>query len=599
MKRRDFFSDAPSLAIATAIGTSESKASSAGLFDADAVRASLPRLFSGEWDEITSELLQNSQRAGAKNVSITVELETNKVILTWSDDGCGLDGSDASFRNLLAIGASGWDDEVRRNQSPLGLGLHALLAHEDVRRVIITGGGREIEIDRDRWWQDPSYYMVWQDLIRNSKDRKGLQLQVTIAPRLARQNAVADDMVRNVTRQAKGYCDLMAVTVNTELVKPRAPEKDGRRGKPEGCDGPVRPEPAQAVAGDSHLSVCRINWYGQTLYCNLSDGNAIDTKYGSPNRVVFSVVVRDGSPFDLRSPSRKGVVGNAKWQDFVAGVGDRCGEELSKRSSPPSPRAVWAATQTWPKLKTRIPWCVLSTFASSRSGGETSVVRYAELDQYVVLDSEHATVFVEDDDDGFFADFSDRDTDRDLLSVLPYQLRHKLRKGSGGNDPARMTICSLEFHLSREREDLTDGVTLYGACEARIVLEEKILERVKVVDATSFVDETTSYALDDAKGVVFDEDEDPDLEHLLRQFWSPDEEERDESEKQFDDELTAWLHTRAGGGDFIHDRESISSLVRKLGYMEGTTLKVLHEKGSLWGFEITPPGGAPRKLRVL
>ena len=64
MERREFFVTAPAAAAAV-LGQPESASVEAGLLDADAVRASLPRLFSGSWDEIIGELLQNSQRAGA------------------------------------------------------------------------------------------------------------------------------------------------------------------------------------------------------------------------------------------------------------------------------------------------------------------------------------------------------------------------------------------------------------------------------------------------------------------------------------------------------------------------------------------------------
>lgn len=67
------------------------------------------------------ELLQNSQRAGAKNIEITFNDNGN---LTIFDDGVGL----INFENLFILSKSGWDNNILENQQPAGWGIFSLFA---------------------------------------------------------------------------------------------------------------------------------------------------------------------------------------------------------------------------------------------------------------------------------------------------------------------------------------------------------------------------------------------------------------------------------------------------------------------------------------
>lgn len=63
---------------------------------------------------VLAELLQNGRRAGATRIDIHVADE----IIVVQDDGCGI----ADFNILLSIAQSGWDEAVKRNDAPYGLG---------------------------------------------------------------------------------------------------------------------------------------------------------------------------------------------------------------------------------------------------------------------------------------------------------------------------------------------------------------------------------------------------------------------------------------------------------------------------------------------
>ncbi|CAB3754555.1 ATP-binding protein [Paraburkholderia humisilvae] len=66
-----------------------------------------------------AELMQNSRRAGATKVELTLEGKT----LTVVDDGHGI----ADFQKLFTIAESGWDNKTRSLESPFGIGFTSAL----------------------------------------------------------------------------------------------------------------------------------------------------------------------------------------------------------------------------------------------------------------------------------------------------------------------------------------------------------------------------------------------------------------------------------------------------------------------------------------
>jgi hypothetical protein len=66
-----------------------------------------------------AELIQNSRRAGATKVELTLDGKT----LTVIDDGCGIE----DFQNLFTIAESGWDSQTQSLESPFGMGFTSAL----------------------------------------------------------------------------------------------------------------------------------------------------------------------------------------------------------------------------------------------------------------------------------------------------------------------------------------------------------------------------------------------------------------------------------------------------------------------------------------
>ena len=120
------------------------------LVNADRVRSSIRRLFSGEVSEILGELFQNSQRARATNVVVT----TSEAGFSYQDNGHGLLGGIDGFHTLLKIAESSFDNPTLEAQDPMGLGIHALLAHEQVSVVRFESGDHGLTVEAGRWWND-------------------------------------------------------------------------------------------------------------------------------------------------------------------------------------------------------------------------------------------------------------------------------------------------------------------------------------------------------------------------------------------------------------------------------------------------------------
>lgn len=100
----------------------------AELINADNVRRTIKRTFENTASEILAELLQNSQRAMAKHVRVT----TGDGYLCYEDDGCGLKPGLDGIHQLLKIAESGFESNPTiEAQDPMGVGVHALLAHDN------------------------------------------------------------------------------------------------------------------------------------------------------------------------------------------------------------------------------------------------------------------------------------------------------------------------------------------------------------------------------------------------------------------------------------------------------------------------------------
>jgi hypothetical protein len=555
LSRRNFLSAAPAAAVLAPL---PSATLDAGLINPDAVRASLPRLFSGSWSEILDELLQNAQRAGATLVTIEDQLDR----LVFQDDGCGLDGTLESFRLLLSIGDSGWEESVQE-QSPLGLGLHALLAHDDVRTVTLESGGRKIVLDAKRWWHDKDYYTAWPKLLQDSSVKRGFRVEAQ-RPREVHSTSLG------MQTRADGYRDLLRIRYNGALLAPAVPDAANYQ---------ICSYLGNAVwlPKTGACSGTRINWYGQYVEPGLSH-------YGGPR---IEVMVRSGTPFTMQSPARKGVVQNEAWQAFQLWLAARVGELLIEQ---PSAVLLHSYLRLFPALGAKVPWCLLRELGDTNS----EVYSYAELQRECVLDYDAYDLVDGTDLDSEYDATQHAHDLADCGAELPRLVRAHFC------DAARLNLVSLRVVLGpvREVERLPKAISVRESAKLEWLDSQNRVVRSEAVQQQTFVTESCSYDIADAGGMIVCGAE-PDWEELLMAFFEADDDgdDHDVQRDRFSKTVDCLVAELQGQRSYMHGSDSVLDLARHL--VEGTTVVPIYEGRQFWGLEITKPGQEPVRLKII
>jgi hypothetical protein len=109
-----------------------------------AILSKADRLFRNDDAGVFVELLQNSRRAGASTVRVSIETipgNDAESQITLHDNGRGIE----NFQNLLTLGGSGWDASVQRTEDPAGMGFFSL-CHSDVE---VASGNQSVLVTRE------------------------------------------------------------------------------------------------------------------------------------------------------------------------------------------------------------------------------------------------------------------------------------------------------------------------------------------------------------------------------------------------------------------------------------------------------------------
>lgn len=140
--------------------------------------ATVKRLFKNSVSEIVGELLQNAQRAGAKEIHFQLDRESQTIIVR--DDGSGILPDAASWSHILRMADSFYSDEkVEANQKPMGVGLLSLFALSGVKSVSISSRGKCATIETNLLWESEDYWATWTDLIADAPETiSGFELTV-------------------------------------------------------------------------------------------------------------------------------------------------------------------------------------------------------------------------------------------------------------------------------------------------------------------------------------------------------------------------------------------------------------------------------------
>jgi hypothetical protein len=279
------------------------------LINTDRVRSSIRRLFQNDIAECLSELFQNSQRARARKV----EIVTCKEGFTYRDDGHGLLEGVEGFHTLLKIAESNFDNETITDQDPMGLGIHALLAHDAIRQVTFASGGYRLSLDTKRWWSDRDYYTHWfKQLEELAEPVKGFEVIVVADAKLVQQLKQVftnSTYPYRKTGPAEGYEGYLEITLNSAKIDTRLPHW-ARIEQPlikTSYQGSRLTIGFDCEYGSRKSSV---NWYGQIIEVDFHSG------------FKFHLDVRSGRPVNPLSPTRRGLIKDAAYEALIRFVKD-------------------------------------------------------------------------------------------------------------------------------------------------------------------------------------------------------------------------------------------------------------------------------------
>lgn len=327
------------------------------------IRSSLRRLFTGSMDEIVGELLQNSQRARARRVVIT----TTEDGFTFSDDGTGLQSGLAGFWTLLRIAESSFDNPTIADQDPMGLGVHALLAHDKVVEVTFTSGSLALTVDTRRWWEDEGYYRSWSDrVVAVPAPVSGFHIQVRCDPKLVAElrkttepEQRADLTYRRRWSPFQGYhqltitCDGLPVV--TDLPGGVLPQTIVARTQYQGQDLIIGVPLGRDDHQQHYTTSAVMNWYGQLVPLRAMRGWS------------YYLAVTDGRPVNPKSPSRQGVIEDSALERLEGFVQDTIFETLRDPASrdvitPTVISAAYALNRD--RAKNELPYLVVEEYAN-------------------------------------------------------------------------------------------------------------------------------------------------------------------------------------------------------------------------------------------
>ena len=347
------------------------------------LRLGIKRAFTGDIGEILGELFQNSQRAGARNVRIL----TDDKGFIYQDDGRGLRG-EADFEALIKLGESGWDQRVEEEQQPMGLGIHCLLAHEEVESVSFSSNLLALTLDSKRWWADEQYIVHWRDNLRRTRfPLPGLNVCVTCSKGLTESLIRALTDAPQITwSPAQGYHDLLNITLNDTVVNTKVPH-----------------------AALPQVPLIETEYQNNRLVIGLHDKNSYPTTTGLtinwfgqlikvPRHSHFNAYleVRRGRPVNPMAPSRRGVIKDQALQSLLDFIRDALVGYFTKT---PASEIDTVALQgfycDYPEPARTLPIFVAAQRMPYESGDD--VTEIAQLSPPAIFSYEHPPLLLADD----------------------------------------------------------------------------------------------------------------------------------------------------------------------------------------------------------
>lgn len=292
--------------------------------------ATIKRLFKNSVSEIVGELLQNSQRAGAKEIHFHLDREDQTLIVR--DDGSGISPETTSWARILRMADSFYSDaKVEANQKPMGVGLLSLFALDAVKSVSISSRGKCALLETNLLWESEDYWATWTDLITDAPETiSGFELTVRYEEPEATfsYNRLAHKFEYALTKfgdggscaPARGYQDFLKIfldgkAVDTTLPTECVPAQDDLL-----YDGFYENNRLRiSQSANPYRAYAFVVWYGQIIKLN--------------SEIPFLLEVSGGSPVTPLAPTRTSLIDDWKLENLRLFVEDAVFAALNDESA--------------------------------------------------------------------------------------------------------------------------------------------------------------------------------------------------------------------------------------------------------------------------
>ncbi len=281
--------------------------------------ATIKRLFKNSVSEIVGELLQNSQRAGAKEIHFHLDRQMQTIIVR--DDGSGISPDVMSWTRVLRTADSFYSDEkVEANQKPMGVGLLSLFALDAVKSVSISSRGKCALLETNLLWESEDYWANWIDLIADAPDGiAGFELTARYEEPEATfsYNRLAHKFEYALTKfgdggnfaPPRGYQDFLKIYLDGKAVDTTLPAECLPEGDDLLYDGFYENNRLRIVqAANPYRAYAFVVWYGQIIKLD--------------SEIPFLLEVSSGSPVTPLAPTRTSLIDDRKLENLRQFVED-------------------------------------------------------------------------------------------------------------------------------------------------------------------------------------------------------------------------------------------------------------------------------------
>ena len=360
--------------------------------------ATVKRLFKNSVAEIVGELLQNAQRAGAKEIHFENNQETHTI--TVRDDGSGVSPDTASWSRILRMADSFYENsEVETNQKPMGVGLLSLFALDGVNTVSISSRGRCATIETGLLWESENYWANWTDLIRDAPETvEGFELTVKYDEpeetfsynRLAHkfEHALTKSGDNHFFAAPRGYQDFLKIFLDGKVVDATLPAECVPIGDALLYDGFYENNRLRiGQSANPYRAYAFVVWFGQIIKLN--------------SEIPFLLEVKSGSPVTPLAPTRVSLVDDGKLSDLRQFVADTifdalANEDAARKIKPAFVKRLYAAYPA--RAGKELPVCVVREVASPPDRIIESYADYCDLGtekvlSYRVIEKEAIEIF--------------------------------------------------------------------------------------------------------------------------------------------------------------------------------------------------------------